>query len=183
MNQHAPQLVWDLSRFQTDYADVTIAVAPDDLPPFSIDAVVEEQDTALVLGDLGEVRDPGPQASWFFANKLESQTLVQPGGVLIRPGNPKRMLAIVHDLDKDPSWRAEWIAQALGNMLALAEPSGINAIALPILGAKHGRISAERFIAILLDVLRHSREHSVRNIWLRAPARDCEYLYELLRDA
>lgn len=182
MNQHAPQLVWDLSRFQADFAKVTIAVAPDDFPPFPVDAVIEEQDTALVLGEPGEIRDPGPRPSWFLANKLESQQTVQPGGVLIRPGKPRRMLAIVHDLDEDPSWRIEWVAQALGNMLALAEPSGIKAVRLPILGAKHGRMSAERFIAILRDVLRHSRKHGLKNIWLCAPAKDCEYLYALLRD-
>jgi hypothetical protein len=74
---------------------------------------VEEQDTALVLSKPGIITELDDKPTWFLANKLESQSLLQAGSVFKRAGNPLRLLAIVHDLDREPSWRSEWIAKLL----------------------------------------------------------------------
>jgi hypothetical protein len=34
------------------------------------------------------------------------------GSVVVRKGNPLRFLAIVHDVNQEPTWREEWVVIA-----------------------------------------------------------------------
>ena len=43
---------------------------------------------------------------------------------------PPRLLAVVHDLSLEPTWKEEWIQEALVNALASAEEHHLRALAL-----------------------------------------------------
>ena len=117
MPQKKLRLVWDINLSHVRINDIDIVVAPKAVAPFDIDAVVEEQDTALILSESGNITTSDNKPAWFLANKLESQSLLKSGSVIKRDGETLRLLAIVHDLDVEPSWSSEWIEQALDNIL------------------------------------------------------------------
>jgi hypothetical protein len=98
---------------------VRIVPAPEDQPPFPVDALAVEDDTYFVLGADPEVREPNehPIRLWKQIHEAEPAA---PGSVSVKEGEdggPTRFLAVVHDLSQEPSWREEWVAQALGEVL------------------------------------------------------------------
>jgi hypothetical protein len=106
-------------------------------PPFAIDAEVIEEDTFLVLGADPEARElaGGPRR---HIRDMDDTYPKAPGSVLIRAaGSRVRMLAVVHDLERDPTWQEEWIGTALGKLLVEADERGYGAISLPVLGSVH----------------------------------------------
>ncbi len=150
-------------------AGIPVTVAPADRPPFEIDALVVEDDTYLVLGADPEVREPAehPLRVWQAVHDFEP---LAPGTLTVRPGRPPRLLAIVHDLAADPTWREDWVASALGEVLRYAERTGVRSLAVPPLGAVHGRLPVERFAALLRDALAVGPAQSLERIWLACPA-------------
>ncbi len=180
MPQKKLRLVWDINLSSVRINDIDIVVAPKTLPPFDIDAVVEEQDTALILSQPEIIIDSGNKPAWFLANKLETQPLLKPGSVIKRDGKTIRLLAIVHDLDVEPSWSSEWVAQALDNIIKLSHTQGISSIQLPVLGAKHGRINVEEFLQLLVMAIKKDNGQ-LKKIWLVVLQQDCSRTLSLLK--
>lgn len=75
MPQKKLRLVWDINLSRVRINDINIVGAPKALPPFYIDAVVEEQDTALILSQSGNITEPDNKSAWFLANKLKPDPL------------------------------------------------------------------------------------------------------------
>ena len=92
-----------------------------------------------------------------------------PGSVLIKGKGPLRLLAIVHDLNQEPSWREEWIASALDIILAEAETRRLRSIALPFLGTLHGSLEKQRFVFLLRDALERNPAIHLKRLWLVVP--------------
>lgn len=180
MPQKKLRLVWDINLSSVRINDIDIVVAPKAVPPFNIDAVVEEQDTALILSQPEIITDSGNKPAWFLANKLESQPLLKPGSVIKRDGKTIRLLAIVHDLDMEPSWSSEWVAQSLDNIIKLSNTQGISSIQLPVLGAKHGRFNVQEFIQLLVIAIKKN-EGQLKKIWLIVPQQDCSRTLSFLK--
>ena len=180
MPQKKLRLVWDINLSSVRINDIDIVVAPKAVPPFDIDAVVEEQDTALILSESGNIAEPDNKPAWFLANKLESQALLKPGSVIKRDGKTIRLLAIVHDLDMEPSWSSEWVAQALDNIIKLSHTQGISSIQLPVLGAQHGRFHIQDFLQLLVITIKKSHG-KLKKIWLVVPRQDCSNTLSLLK--
>ena len=172
MLQKKLRLVWDINLSRVKINDIDIVVAPEAISPFDIDAVVEEQDTALILSQAGNITTPDNKPVWLLANKLESQPLLKPGSVIKRDGKTLRLLAIVHDLDIEPSWSAEWIEQALENIIKLSHTQGISSIQLPVLAAQHGRFHIQDFLQLLVIAIKKSHG-KLKKIWLVVPRQDC----------
>lgn len=86
MPQKKLQLVWDINLSHVKINDIDIVVAPKTVAPFDVDAMVEEQDTALILSEPGNITASDNKPAWFLANKLESQALLKPGSVIKRDG-------------------------------------------------------------------------------------------------
>ena len=76
-----------------------------------------------------------------------------PGSVHIRGGYPFRILAVVHDLSLDPTWRAEWIELALRRSLEVAREEGLQAVGIEPLGAVHGRFPVADFDNLLGQIV------------------------------
>ena len=145
-----------------------IVAAPENRPPFKVDAVVVEEDTFLVMSADRRVQDPKEPLIRIMTRVIETQPKA-PGGVFVRDGSPLRFLAVVHDLNEEPTWREEWIVSALEAIFKEAEQRGLRSIALPFLGTLHGSLDKARFIVILRSVLEKIPVNHLKRLWLVVP--------------
>jgi O-acetyl-ADP-ribose deacetylase (regulator of RNase III) len=93
----------------------------------------------------------------------------KPGRVVVCEENPLRFLAVVHDLDQEPSWREDWIEKALEEVLREAERRKLQRIALPFLGTKHGSLEKKRFAALFRGFLKRRPSPYHLRVWLVLP--------------
>jgi hypothetical protein len=150
--------------------------------PETVGAVVEEEDTYLVLSAEPEVREPASARLRVFHDAY-SASPAEPGGVVVRDGAPIRLLAVVHDLSLEPSWREEWVAKALAAVFAEATRRRVRTLALPPLGRVRGLLSRERFVSLLGSALASAAPGSLERIWLMVPAEDVGPFRELFASA
>jgi hypothetical protein len=148
--------------------NAVIQIAPLDRPPFAVDAVAVEQDTALVLDEEPQLYAPGSSLSE-LGSEMEHFSEPAPGSVVVQRGRPKRLYAIIHDLEQEPTWRSEWVLTALENLLRLAERQSLRAIAVPLLGCRFGKMESWRFIDLLCQALQQSPPSLRLKLWLIAP--------------
>ena len=175
------KLVWDSQQFKIQINQTDIYIAPENCPPFSIKGIVEEQDTSLVLepsNELPEYNDSRPV--WYQANTLELQKVYHSGEVLVKSYNPIRLLAIVHDLDCDPSWKIDWIKSAINNIFSLCDEKQLASLALPLLGTQFGKFKNKEFLKLLVNQLLFNQLDYPQRIWLLASVEDCQKVYEVL---
>ncbi len=89
-----------------------------------------------------------------------------PGSVVVRPGRPLCLLAIVHDVDREPSWREDWIADATRAAFREANWRGLTRIAMSLLGTVHGRLAPVRAAELLAAVLEHPGVEPPERLWI-----------------
>lgn len=153
-------------RASTELAGVRIVIADADDPPFRVDATVHEEDTWLALSAPADVIATPGHPVRVMTNAWDAAPR-EPGSVIVRTGSPTRLLAVVHDLDAEPSWRLEWVAEALEGVFDEAERRDLVALRLPLLGSRHGALPPEAFIRHLRELLRQRAENGVvRRLWL-----------------
>ena len=143
-------------------------VAPFHSPPFSVQALILEEDTWFALSHSPEFRPTSAHPIRVMTDAWEARP-VPPGSVHVRQSNPYRILAIVHDLAEDPTWRVEWIEEALRQGLATACDCGLRAIGIEPLGAVHGRYPVADFDVLLERVLDSEPSWSALRIWRIEP--------------
>jgi len=160
---------------------VKVVAAPKDHPPFPVEAMVFEEDTFLVLSSDPTVRDPKVPLVRILTRLMETQPET-PGTVLVKGGVPIRLLAVVHDLNEDPSWREEWIAAALARIFQNSERRGFHSLALPLLGTMHGRLGKDRALALLTRHLTERPPARLRRIWLVVPPGCAPEIIGLIED-
>ena len=158
---------------ETTIGNVRVVTAPAWAAPFEVEAVAREEDTFLVLSADPTVRDPGEPLMKVLTAALESEPRPL-GSVVVRPGQPLELLAVVHDLSLDPTWKEEWVASAIDAVLAEARERELRSIAVPPLGAVHGRMPVERFVALLAAALRRGPTGRLERLWIVADEADCE---------
>ena len=150
------------------FGSVRITVAPEDRPPFPVEAVVFEEDTFLVLSADWKKIESGDHPIVILTEAFGMEP-EKPGTVMVYEGLPLRFLAVVHDLDQDPWWREEWVRMALENIFREAERRKLRSFTLPFLGTKHGSLEKKRFASVLADFLKKkSFSHPLR-LWLVGP--------------
>jgi hypothetical protein len=152
-----------LHRTETIHG-VVVVHGPEQRPPFVVEALVAEEDTCLVLSTPADVVVTPEHPVRVMTEVHTAQPLV-PGSVVVRHGEPLRFLAIVHDLDLEPSCDEAWVLSALEQVFVEAEARGLCAIGLPMIGTLHGKLAPERFMALLTDALQRGAE-SLQRIWL-----------------
>ncbi|MDH3524489.1 MAG: hypothetical protein OES32_12965 [Acidobacteriota bacterium] len=141
--------------------------APAGRPPFAVQARVVEDDTWLVLGADPRFRESGEHPIRVHTAAWEAEPAT-PGSVVVRPGRPLELRAIVHDLARDPTWRPEWVGEALAAVLREAERRRIAALAMPVLGARHGALSEDVFLRLLEDAITAVEPDLPRRIWIES---------------
>jgi hypothetical protein len=145
-----------------------VVTAPEDVPPFPVDAVVAEEDTFMVMSagcQLGNLNDHPVR---IMTQAFAARPMV-PGTVVIRPTCPLRFLAIVHDLDQIPTSREEWVVSALRTIFDEADKRRVRAIGVPILGSHHGSLNKPRFFSLLRPILGRTPFRHLQRVWLMVP--------------
>jgi hypothetical protein len=104
------------------------------------------------------------------AEQLIRQAMIQSpltlGSVIVRGQAPWRFLAIIHDLNQNPTWREEWINQALQEIFSQAEQRQVRSLAMPILGGVHGQLSKSRFLKLLYAGLPAKGFSHLKRLWI-----------------
>jgi hypothetical protein len=148
---------------------VRVFVAPEEWPPFVVDAVAAEEDTYLVLSADPEIQETHENPERLMAEVLETAP-AEPASVIVKGEKPFWLLAVVHDLNREPSWKEEWIASALDRIFREAESRKLRSIALPMLGTLHGSLEKQRFLVLLREALERSGCKHLARLWLVVPA-------------
>lgn len=164
----------------TGSMSIEVLVVPEGVTPIALQAVVEEEDTYLVLSARPRVHDTGESLRGALAAVRRARPL-PPGSVAIRRGRPVRLLAVVHDLGLTPSWREAWIASAIRGSLRIAGRLQLRSLSLPLLGTVHGRFDSERFVSLLRDAISEAEPSSLERIWVRVPAEQVSPIGDLVR--
>ncbi|MDH5643285.1 MAG: hypothetical protein OEY63_03710 [Gemmatimonadota bacterium] len=137
--------------------------------PQKPDVWVEEEDTYLVLSSDSSNLKPSPVTLLDLEKQAKSIESIPPGNIIIEDGTPPRILAIVHDLDQEPSWTEEWINSALANIFVEAERRTWTVIAMPCLAGIHGNMTMVRFVEILAEAFRKIDPKCVTDLWIKEP--------------
>jgi hypothetical protein len=142
-------------------------------------AIAEEEDTYLVLSADSEVQETHEDPERLMTELLKTSPL-SPGNVILTGKHPLRLLAIVHDLDREPSWKEEWVTGALDGIFREAESRKLRSIALPMLGTVHGSLEKQRFLVLLREALERSSPKHLTQLWLMVPAGSTREILEML---
>ena len=156
-----------------------IVAAPKDRPPFKAAAMAFEEDTFLVMSAEPVIRAPKESLMRVMTRVIETQPET-PGTVLVRGKRPLRLLAVVHDLNQEPSWREEWVAHCLEKIFAEAESRKLKSIALPFLGTLHGGLERRRFLKLFSHALSQTELRHLEHIWLVVPDGMNSKIFEIL---
>jgi len=159
---------------------VEIFVGPQNMAPYAVEAVVAEEDTFLVLSSDPELLESRENPIKVMTEVVEARP-EKPGSVLIRGGRPLQLLAIVHDLNQEPSWKEKWVASALDGIFHEVESRKIRSLALPLLGTVHGRLEKERFLFLLREALERRTFDFLQRLWLVVPVGAALEILKILR--
>lgn len=147
---------------------VTLQVVAESLQPLPADIRVFEEDSHLVL-TVDPVMRFTPEHPIRLMTSVMKAKPRTPGTIVV---NRKSWYAIIHDLDRDPTWRPEWIEQAYRNTLTLAEEKDIQRLGLPLLGSVHGSFPAAASLTMLTEMMHSFTFRHLRKI-LVLVSRDC----------
>jgi hypothetical protein len=144
-----------------------------------LDALVIEEDTFLVLSTPHRHirRSDHPVRVIHHAYNARPE---MPGGVIVRKGHPLRLLAVVHHLSYEPSFREEWIALALENIMCFCAARSIRSLGLPLLGSVYGTFPPQRFLSLLRGCLHWRSLPALKEIWLQANPHDKQHILSLI---
>jgi hypothetical protein len=162
------QIIPGTYPLEISFGNLRVVAAPKDRPPLKADAMAFEEDTFLVMSAEPVIRAPKESLMRVMTRVIETRPET-PGTVLVRGKRPLRLLAIVHDLNQEPSCREEWVADCLEKILAEAESRELKSLALPFLGTLHGRLEKGRFLELLGHALGQTELRHLVRIWLVVP--------------
>lgn len=165
------KIIWDSTKYHWQWGTTTVSVVPEG-HQFNVNVVqVEEQDTSLLMGVQANPVVEDSKPSWYLANILERQNEYTPGDVLLMRNASRCVLkAVVHNVELTPTWKEDWVALALENILSQVRQHDITALALPFLGCEFGDLKTEHFLALLQRHFTNSCPTCLKQIWLVAPA-------------
>jgi hypothetical protein len=180
-SRRRPRDRWRLTLGSAREHPIEVVVSPaEGDPPFPIEAIAIEDDTYFVLGADPEFQPSSEHPIRVHTAALEAKPAA-PGSVVVRQGRPLELLAVVHDLARDPTWQEEWVDRALVEILCETRRRRIAALGLPILGSLHGAMTAAGFVRGLEKAIAGVNPTSLQRLWLIVPAEGEAEVRELLR--
>ena len=130
----------------------------------SVDAIVEEQDTNLLLGKSPVVMY-SIESFPALVEKMESQKIEMPGNVIVKPSRkPKRFVAIIYDVDHTPICEKEWVEEAFCDILMQCEQHKIKMLAMPLLGTSYGKLEGMEIMNLMQKILLKNRQQFPKKI-------------------
>ncbi len=154
-----------------DQGAIQVVMASPEQQPFSVEAVIHEEDTYLVLSSEPRPEQTRPEHPIRMMTALLEVEPKPLGSIVVRPGLPLKILAVVHDLQREPSWKEEWVIAALAGALEEVERRELRSVALEMLGAVHGKLERPRFLQLLRRSLQQADAKSLERVWLIPPDR------------
>jgi hypothetical protein len=145
----------------------------------SVDAVVLEEDTWLVLSAGPEVTAPALHPVRLLTELHEAEPLL-PGAVMIRDDQPLTLLAVVHDFSADPCCRHEWIVSALEDILRICRERQVTSLLLPLFGVRHGAMKLEEIVPLTIETLRTHAPLSLSSVFLNSSPGDRDTIGRLV---
>lgn len=138
----------------TDYIAGNTIIRHTEIDPALLDvaAIVEEQDTNLLLGRSPVIMETVESLPALLL-RMEKQMVETPGSVIVKHASPKRFLAIIYDIDSSPICQESWIEQALTTIIEHCEKSRFETLAMPLLGTSYGPLQQDTAIHILQNLL------------------------------
>jgi hypothetical protein len=167
-------------RRQLTCGRLRIVACPQTSPPFAVQAVAIEEDTWLILSADPKIA-PTEEHPIRLMTDLVNTEKEPVGTVRVKDGRPLRFLAIVHDVDCEPTWREQWVQSALAEVLQEAEKRRLGAVGLPLLGTRHGRLRPKRFAELLATALLGVELTHLTRLWLIAPVDQAAVVVERLQ--
>ncbi len=155
--------------------------SPDSFQEFVADAVVLEDDTQRVLGADPIARERYEDTGGLLSRAMDAEPEAT-GSVLVREGTPLTFHAIVHDLGREPTWREEWIVDALFGIFQEADDRKLRSLAMPMLGTTHGNLDPRRFVQLLRSAISHASFERLEIIRLVVPEDTNPSLLDPLRE-
>lgn len=146
----------------------SLRIESSDTIPGDVDAVVVEQDTALVLDVNDEIKDSG-ESMESLTRKIADGGHAEQGSVVVLATVPRRILAIVHNFDNDPSWTEAAVIETVQRVLELSAERRFKSIAMPLLGTVHGDMPVARAREILDEAIAAMPGRTLRKICLLEP--------------
>ncbi len=128
-----------------------------------VDVVVEEQDTNLILGKSPVIMDT-IESFPALVKKMEHQIHEIPGNVIVKQSIPKRLVAIVYDVEHTPICEESWIEEALQNILMQCDKYKVKTLAMPLLGTSYGKLKEETTMQLLQESLIQNRKQTLKKI-------------------
>ena len=128
-----------------------------------VDIVVEEQDTNLILGKSPVIMDT-IESFPALVKKMEQQIHETPGNVIVKQSIPKRLVAIIYDVEHTPICEESWIEEALKNILMQCDKYKVKTLAMPLLGTSYGKLKEETTMQLLQDSLIQNRKQTLKKI-------------------
>jgi len=163
------------------FGPVRIISAPESPPLFRVQVLAFEEDTWIIMSANPKTCEPEEHPIRMMTQMIETHP-EKVGTVLVRGNNPVRFLAIVHDVDQEPTCREEWVESALMEMFLNAEHLGIQSIGLPLIGTLHGKLEVKRFVELLSKVLVQMKFNHLRRLLLITPVWDQIRIINLLKN-
>ena len=150
------------------YGSLRIVAAGENHQPFDVEAVAYEEDTWLIMSADPKVCEPEEHPIRLMTDLINTEP-IPVGSVLVKGRSPLRFLAVVHDVDQEPTWKESWIEKALQGIFKEAEDRQLKSLAVPMLGTRHGRLQPTRFIYLLDRALKKSKTKHLQRLWLITP--------------
>ncbi len=166
---------------RTQIGALTIVASLEKDPPFEVDAIAVEEDTFLVLSTdrrVSEISEPLIK----IMTKVINTRPRRPGSVIVQEKTPLRLLAVIHDLNEEPTWWEDWVTRALKGIFHEAEMRKLRSIGIPFLGTLHGTMERGRFLALLRSSIESVSLHHLKQIWLVVPTGTSSKLFEVFKD-
>jgi len=130
-----------------------------------VDAVVEEQDTNLLLGKapvIMETVEGFPE----LVGQMEQQISESPGSIIVKQSKPKRLIAIVYDVEHTPICEKSWVEEVLLKIFVQCHKHKIINLAMPLLGTTYGKLTDETIIDLLQNLLIKNQYQNPKRIFI-----------------
>lgn len=161
---------------------VTIRLTPLERRLPEVQALVVEQDTGLLLEEMGELY-PEMADSASATDILGTQAYDYPlGTVLLKRGNPVRLLMVIHDLECSPNWNEKGIKRALDALFALALRFRLESVAMPTPAHRHGGIAISPSLSLLCGYLLENPPPWEGELWLTLPRHEMGTALNVLQE-
>jgi hypothetical protein len=161
--------------------NVTISVCAADRQSLNVDAIVQEQDTHLILGTEPAIHDTH-ESYPSLVKKMERQKPLLPGQVIVKNTIPLRFTAVLYDIEQTPVCTEELIADVLKSLLHKFNEYRLKSVAMPLLGCAHGKIKASGFIKLLQDTLTISNPVYPEKILLIVPPDEVDDISDIIEN-